>query len=245
MRVNPKPDFSLPAEAFYCASNFPNLQTFSPDYSNLDMSETYTYEWFPEGQTTPDLETNLTGVHTLRVTNVATNCFREATFTIIEKELAVIQNIEVTDASENNTALITVTGNGDYEFTLDDPIGPYQDSNLFTGLLPGFHTVYVRSKEDCGTVEQEFSIIGFSKYFTPNGDGYHDTWQVQGISDMVQPGTVIRIFDRYGKLLKEINPLSDGWDGTFRGTNLPADDYWFDVQLEDGRIFKSHFTLKR
>ena len=62
---------------------------------------------------------------------------------------------------------------------------------------------------------------------------------------MVQPGTVIRIFNRYGKLLKELNPLGQGWDGTFSGTNLPADDYWFSVLLEDGRLFKSHFTLKR
>ena len=62
---------------------------------------------------------------------------------------------------------------------------------------------------------------------------------------MVQPGTVIRIFNRYGKLLKELNPLGQGWDGTFSGTNLPADDYWFQVNLEDGRVFKSHFTLKR
>ncbi|MGO4910819.1 T9SS type B sorting domain-containing protein [Leeuwenhoekiella sp. W20_SRS_FM14] len=245
LRVNPKPDFTLPEEAFYCASVFPELETYVPDYSNLDTSRTYTYLWLPEGQTKPELQTNLPGEHTLRVTDVLTNCFREETFTIEEKELAIIENIEVTDASDNNTAVIAISGNGEYEFTLDDAIGPYQDSSTFTGLLPGFHTVYVRSKEGCGIVEQEFSIIGFMKYFTPNGDGYHDTWQVQGISELVQPGTVIRVFNRYGKLLKEINPLGEGWDGTVRGVNSPADDYWFDVLLEDGRVFKSHFTLKR
>ena len=245
LKVNSRPDFKLPEEAYYCETFFPELQVFSPDYSNLDTTQTYTYEWFPEGQTTPYLETNRVGDHTLRVTDVSTGCFREETFTILEKGLATIEDIAVTDASDNNTAIITVSGTGEFEFTLDDEIGPYQDSNTFTGLLPGFHTVYVRSKEGCGIVEQEFSIIGFMKYFTPNGDGYHDTWQVQGISEFVQPGTVIRVFNRYGKLLKEINPLGEGWDGTFRGVNLPADDYWFDVRLEDGRIFKSHFTLKR
>ncbi|MEC7783227.1 MAG: T9SS type B sorting domain-containing protein [Bacteroidota bacterium] len=245
LNLIPRPDFSLAAEAIYCAASFPETQTYSPDYTNLDASRTYSYEWFPEGQSTPYLETNLPGDHTLRVTDVNTGCYREATITIIEEEIPIIENIEVTDATENNTATITLSGNGAYEVALDDEIGPYQDDLYFDGLAPGFHTLYVRSKNGCTAIAQEFSIIGFSKYFTPNGDGYHDFWQVQGISAMVQPGTVIRIFNRYGKLLKELNPLGQGWDGTFSGSNLPADDYWFSVMLEDGRLFKSHFTLKR
>ena len=245
LRVNRRPDFRLPEDAYYCAADYPDLHTYIPDYSNIDTTRNYTYHWYPEGQTTPELMTNLTGEHTLRVTDIETGCFREETFTIIEKELAIIESIEVTDASENNTAVIEVTGNGNYELALDDSIGPYQDGGTFTGLQPGFHTVYVRSKEGCGIVEEEFSIIGFPKYFTPNGDGYHDYWNVKGISELVQPNTLVRVFNRYGKLIKELNPLSEGWDGTFAGENLPADDYWFRVLLEDGREFKSHFTLKR
>ena len=241
----PRPDFSLETEAIYCEASYPETQTYSPDYTDLDPSRTYTYEWFPEGQTTPYLETNLSGDHTLRVTDVNTGCFREASITIIEEQIPIIDNIAVTDATENNTATITLSGNGAYEVAIDDETGPYQDELFFDGLTPGFHTLYVRSKNACTAISQEFSIIGFSKYFTPNGDGYHDYWQVKGISAMVQPGTVIRIFNRYGKLLKELNPLGQGWDGTFSGTNLPADDYWFSVKLEDGRLFKSHFTLKR
>jgi gliding motility-associated-like protein len=56
---------------------------------------------------------------------------------------------------------------------------------------------------------------------------------------------VIRIFDRYGKLLKQIFPNSNGWDGTFNGQALPSDDYWYTVVLEDGREIKGHFALKR
>ncbi|PHR90026.1 MAG: hypothetical protein COA80_16700 [Leeuwenhoekiella sp.] len=245
LRVLARPQFSLPQSQFYCATNFPALQTFSPDYSELDSSQNYSYEWMPEGQTTPELSTNLTGEHTLRVTNLATGCFREESFLIEEKELATIDNIEVTDATENNIAIISFSGNGEYELALDDPLGPYQEDGTFEGLQPGFHTVYIRSKEGCGIVEQEFSIIGFPKFFTPNGDGYHDYWNVKGISDLVQPGTSVRVFNRYGKLIKELDPTSSGWDGTFGGENLPADDYWFRILLEDGREFKSHFTLKR
>ncbi len=57
--------------------------------------------------------------------------------------------------------------------------------------------------------------------------------------------TTIHIFDRYGKLLKQISPLSQGWDGTFNGDQMPSSDYWYSIQLEDGRVLKGHFSLKR
>ncbi|MDB9721138.1 T9SS type B sorting domain-containing protein [Winogradskyella sp.] len=87
--------------------------------------------------------------------------------------------------------------------------------------------------------------MGFPKFFTPNADGDFDTWQVKGVSSQFQPNTAILIFDRYGKLLKELDPLSNGWNGTYNGSDMPSSDYWFKVTLEDGRIFTSHFTLKR
>jgi len=74
---------------------------------------------------------------------------------------------------------------------------------------------------------------------------FHDTWQIYGINHSSQIESIIYIFDRYGKLLKQLSPQSLGWDGTFKGEDLPSNDYWFHLKLPDGRIFKSHFTLKR
>ena len=79
--------------------------------------------------------------------------------------------------------------------------------------------------------------------FTPNGDGYHDYWQIEGIEAF--PDAQIFIFDRYGKLLKQLSPQETGWDGSFTNQNLPSADYWFEVDLGNGRIYKNHFTLKR
>ncbi len=74
--------------------------------------------------------------------------------------------------------------------------------------------------------------------------GINDTWQVYGVNNMFQPNTKILIYNRYGKLLKEVNPLGIGWDGLYDGVKLPSDDYWFSIKLQDGRIFKNHFSLK-
>ena len=60
-----------------------------------------------------------------------------------------------------------------------------------------------------------------------------------------QPTKNKDIYDRFGKLLKELDPLSSGWDGIFIGKPMPSTDYWFRVYLEDGREFKSHFSLVR
>ncbi|MDA0758249.1 MAG: T9SS type B sorting domain-containing protein [Bacteroidetes bacterium] len=45
--------------------------------------------------------------------------------------------------------------------------------------------------------------------------------------------------------MKELDTLSNGWNGTYNGNPMPSTDYWFRVQLQDGREFKSHFSLVR
>jgi len=243
LRVYKRPEFELPEEMIYCNNTFPETISITPDF-NLDPSANYTYNWLPEGQTTEVLQTNLTGTHSLTITNVQTGCTQTKTINIIEKDIAIIENIEVTDASENNSAFIIISGEGEFEYSLNKG-GPFQDENTFSGLSPGFYTVYVSSMDDCGVTEQEFNIIGFPGFFTPDGDGYNDLWQIKGISEMMRANTTIHIFDRYGKLLKELDPASGGWDGTFNDQPLPPDDYWFYIILDDGREFKSHFTLIR
>ena len=243
LKVNRLPDFELEENAVICSNLFPETVSITPKL-NVDSTENYTYRWMPTGQETEALVTNEIGQHTLTVTNTRTGCTRSRTINIEERNLAKIQEIEVSDASENNRAVINITGLTDFEFALNAS-GSFQDENEFDNLLPGFYMVYVRSKDGCGMVSKAFNIIGFDKFFTPNGDGFNDRWQIKGVNAEVQPGTSIRIFDRYGKLLKQLDPLSSGWDGTLNGENLPSDDYWFQVTLDDGRIFKSHFTLKR
>jgi gliding motility-associated-like protein len=61
------------------------------------------------------------------------------------------------------------------------------------------------------------------------------------------PATIY-VFDRMGKLLKQLTPDGDGWDGNYHGAPMPASDYWFLVEYEENGMmkkFKSHFSLKR
>lgn len=205
----------------------------------------YTYVWSKDGVVIPNktgysLNVNQEGVYTVEVTNVQ-GCSRTRTITVVASDLASITNVQVNDLSNNNTITVTVTGNGDYVYSLNNM--DFQTSNTFSGVPAGVYTLYVQDLNGCGTATMEISVLGIPNYFTPNGDGYHDYWNMDGIGQ--RTNAKIMIFDRFGKLLKELSPHSQGWDGTYAGNPLPSADYWYTIELPDGRVFKGHFAMKR
>jgi gliding motility-associated-like protein len=81
--------------------------------------------------------------------------------------------------------------------------------------------------------------------FTPNGDGINDFWQFILPPSGVNPIRELYIFDRYGRLLAQVDPQSAGWDGTFNGQPVPASDYWFRAVNNNNQEVRGHFSLKR
>ena len=119
----------------------------------------------------------------------------------------------------------------------------FQNSNIFEGLGLENYTLTVKDPLDCSSVMIEFNFLGYPKFFTPNNDGYHDNWNVLGTkSDQI---LLTSIFDRYGKLIKQISSDSLGWDGTYNGQPLPSNDYWFQSFDGDDLVLQGHFTMKR
>jgi gliding motility-associated-like protein len=251
LTVYPRPQFEIQPTRIVCL-NLPPI-TLAP-YS---AQGNYTYEWFDESgnliSSSPTLSVSKGGVYTIIATSNS-NCESfPQTVTVTESEIATItvNDITVTDDSTDNTITINTQnlGIGDYEFALDNPSGPYQDSPIFTNVAAGIHTVYVQDKNSCGIASVEVSVIGFPNFFTPNNDGVNDTWQIKGLSASFYTNAQVYIFDRFGKLVKSINPIFESWDGTSNGLELPSTDYWFSAQLTDTkgniREKKGHFSLIR
>jgi len=46
-------------------------------------------------------------------------------------------------------------------------------------------------------------------------------------------------------MIKIIYQYDLGWDGQYNGAPIPATDYWFRLELRDGRTFRNHFSLIR
>lgn len=247
--VHPIPNVDILHEELIC-SNIPTfIVTLDAGIVDGTSPTDYTYQWnlnnnpIP-GETGYTIQVNTEGIYTVEVTNNL-GCTVIRTIDVIASNAATIENMVVVDLVDNNTISVTVTTSsvGNYVYALDDHF--FQTSNYFENVSIGIHTVYIKDLNGCGETEQIVYILGAPKYFTPNGDGIHDTWNIQGISAGYNSNAVISIFDRYSKLLKQISGVGAGWNGTLNGVQLPTDDYWFTVQFEDGRSAKGHFSLKR
>ncbi|NHN26435.1 T9SS type B sorting domain-containing protein [Flavobacterium jejuense] len=258
--VRPYPENHLSNTAYIiCVDQETN--TITPvEIKTLLNTTDYTFVWFTgynaiagneiNGQNSNSFITSTAGEYSVFVTNVSNVAICSSVFNFTTENSLVPNSV-----SSNPSELIafgidnTITGSAlplsnDYLYSID---GIYwQESPLFTNVLPGQYILNARNKFGCGEVSTSFIIADFPSFFTPNGDGFNDTWNIKG-SEALEVVTIY-IFDRYGKLLKQIAPDSIGWDGTFNGKQLPSDDYWFKLIYTKDNItkeYKSHFTLKR
>lgn len=70
--------------------------------------------------------------------------------------------------------------------------------------------------------------------FTPNGDGYNDTWEIGNIE--LYPEARVEIYNRWGELLfVSGNGYEKKWDGTFKGREMPIDSYHYVIHLKNGK----------
>ncbi len=247
LRVLPPPQLANDETVIYCLNSFPETITLFGGVIN-DIPNNYYYEWSFNGTLTDVTTTfnniNAVGTYTVFVTNT-NGCSNSRTITVLPSDVAFIDSINISQATDNNTVTVEVSGDGDYEFALDSSNGFYQDSHVFNNVSPGFHDVFVRDKNGCGIVEQRIAVLGFPKFFTPNNDGFHDFWQVYGVDSEFNTGIDIKIFDRYGKLIKQMTDINNAWDGSLNGKPMPTNDYWYLATLTDGTTYRGHFTLKR
>ena len=168
-------------------------------------------------------------------------------------EVNPFNNLEITvenisEAFDSNQIIqVSVIGGSDnYEYQLDG--GIWQNSSVFQNVVGCYeHIVKVRDTEGCSNEpESSITILDYPKFFTPNADGFNDFWNIKCLENQT---AIISIFNRHGKLLRQLKTTSPGWNGTYNGKLLPTNDYWFIVDYYDKqgnkKQFSSHFTLRR
>jgi gliding motility-associated-like protein len=254
LQVNPLPEFDLEDRYVLCI-NTNGTEVLSTPLLDTELSATdYSFEWRYNGtllvsETGPSIGATQVGTYSVIVTDISTSsqtrCTNTDTAEVVGSEPPMLTAEVITQLfGDSNVIEAVATGIGDYEYSLDGD--PWQDSGVFTDVSPGLRLITARDKNGCGIVTIELAVIDYPLYFTPNGDGTNDTWNIEGIGS----DAIIYIFDRYGKLLKQLSPTGQGWNGTFNGSVMPTSDYWFTVvytepQTGNSKEFKAHFTLKR
>ncbi|BDB52189.1 gliding motility-associated C-terminal domain-containing protein [Flavobacterium ammonificans] len=85
----------------------------------------------------------------------------------------------------------------------------------------------------CDTIE-----LNVSEAITPNGDGDNDTWVIYNIEN--HPGSIVRVFNRWGKEVFYSRDYKNDWDGHYKdfSNNLPTSgSYYYQIDLGgDGTI---------
>ena len=253
--VNPLPEFTVTSPQIVCLSG-PPLTLFVENPAAV-----YDYVWTaPNGNESFGSQITIESGGLYTVTATTTNgtlCTRTREIQVNESIVATITDADVTivDDSENNSISIDPTnlGIGDYQYALINEDGnqtSFQDIPLFENLAGGFYTIVVEDKNGCRpNATLEVSVIEYPKFFTPNNDGINDTWAIKGANSTFYPNAQINIFNRFGKVVAQIEVDTPGWTGTYGGKTLPSDDYWFSIVLVDRngrtRNRKGNFSLLR
>ncbi len=261
LQVELRPIFDLENTYVFCVDSPDGVvTTVAPPLIDTGLNiMDYSFVWVETGDPATVLGTNSSfvssqaGNYEVLVTNLTTGCEETGETQVIQSSPPDVVAIPTTLAFANIHVIeATATGDGEYEFSLDG--GPWVTNNpntnsyTFIDVSLGEHTVFARDINGCGDSSDTALIMDYPLYFTPNGDGINETWNITGISSQID--AEIFIYDRYGKLLKQLSPTGTGWDGTFNNEPLPTSDYWFTVEYRepiDGvkKELKAHFTLKR
>lgn len=226
-----------------------------PEFANLDQ---YSFQWYTGAQAHEDklidkevaskLKVFSPGAYTVRIVHKESNCSWDRVVRVLESQPPLSFKVNLLNKvfeDKNNIEVIAVGGT-DLEYAIDDK--DFQDSNIFNAVLPGLHIVKVRDKLGCVELQKSIPIIGYPKFFTPNGDGVNDHWRILGASGL--QNYEVFIFDRYGKLLRRlVKGGVESWTGLFEGKPLLESDYWFrmlyQVDNKENQELKGHFSLVR
>ncbi|MGB5458317.1 MAG: T9SS type B sorting domain-containing protein [Eudoraea sp.] len=194
-------------------------------------------------QLNPDFRNSSPGTHFIAISH-ANGCVQTVDF-----EIQAFEPLTLT-LEQNNLNEITAIAEGgleDYTFYFNDDNNGTDNTYYIT--MTGTYTVTVIDENGCEVSAQifmEFIDIEIPNFFTPDGDGLNDYWIPDNIEGY--PEILIKIYDRYGRVVAEETIVPNGWDGLYQGNELPTGDYWYVIKLNgerDEREFVGHFTLYR
>lgn len=211
---------------YFCEGQFVDLDA-------IEVGVTYLWN---TGEITKNIRVDIPGNYSVTMSNAA-GCFATKNILVIQRELPVIQQVVIND----RIVTVILENEGDFEYKLDGL--DYQSSNVFNHVVGGIRQIFVRERNGCGERNVKFNLFIVPKYFSPNNDGFNDTFKIEGngLEHLVK----LEIIDRTGQLITVLNEFNPSWDGTVNGNLLPATDYWYRAIFENSEVQTGHFSLIR
>ena len=237
-------EFMLNSNGAYCSNNL----TLNAVNSNDFIPESY--QWYYNGAAIEGAinnyfsitENSEEGLYAVRAIN-STGCRNSLDYNFRIPTYDFEVELEIDDLKRKLN--FNLNSNQNFTYSIDGQ--NFQSNTFFSDIIPGDHILYIKNQDGCLIKEIPFAVFQLYNVFTPNGDGLNDTWNIKGIQNY--PGSLIRIFDRYGveKLNYKIpeNLTEFKWDGKIKGTPLSSGTYYYLISIKDGRSINGAVTIKK
>lgn len=118
--------------------------------------------------------------------------------------------------------------------------------NNFVAKVPGIYNVRVTNA--CGSLDKEFIVaekhcnILFPNVFSPNRDGRNDVFKM--LSSFLFEEYLLTVYDRWGQRVFQSASISNGWDGTFKGSAQPQGVFvWYCRYKRMGQVSSMKGTV--
>lgn len=159
-------------------------------------------------------------------------------FTVVLQEAPVLRRINY--SNQSLTLLVDYDANNPIEYSMD--MLNWQNEPQFSAVDFNRRYQFYAKYGGCVFYLGEYFPQIVPTFFSPNHDGYNDSWKVN-VSSVIDQYEV-KIFDRFGKILKEINyPNLIEWDGKYNGKKLPADSYWVILKVGNkASLYEINYT---
>lgn len=213
-------DFSISGQLSFCKS----------DSTQISVNGSVSNVWF-NSETKNSIFISKPGDYSVAGVN-SRGCEKHLNFTVTENESPnSIFSVSTKQVDrKNNTLAVIVNPEPDTEYFWEMGDGSFVNGashqhvyNVRNNMLEFIVRLTATNKYGCVSyTEQSIDVVPFiPNVFTPNGDG---------INDVFVPDIDVLIIDRLGKSLYR---GTEGWDGTFRGKEVPNDTYFYFVYYAD------------
>ncbi len=192
---------------------------------SLTTKELYhSYLWH-DGSTNRTFRVEMPGLYMVTVSD---NIGCSATADI---NIEYVENPIISSTNQTGGRISIEVENGLLPYTYSHDGILWQDDNYFDLLPAAYYTFQIKDANACSASKYVYleAAIYAPDFFTPNGDGYNDKWEIGGLYHY--PSAYITLFDRYGKILYESHGTDFSWDGTYAGKPLSSDTYWYIIEL--------------
>jgi gliding motility-associated-like protein len=236
------------------------------DTFQLSVTGARSYEWTPaEPLDKKDVANPVArpyGTTTFRVVSFEGSCIPDTDFVnVVVHPLPTVTAKGATKVIAGTEAQLIASGNliERFEWTgtgLDcyscpDPIAKPYMTTIYTVTV---YTDFGCKASDDVVVEVQCdnSQLYIPNTFTPNGDGENDVFYLRGAG--LSSVRSLRVYNRWGEVMFErsgfaLNDKGSGWDGTYKGKELPPDVYVYVVEAlcsdQQPLLWKGDISLVR